>query len=60
MLDVHNDDFAYSKKRQEAERQASALAKDKCAKAAHRSLATLYGDRVISARRAINASVSKP
>ena len=60
MLDVHDDDFAYSKKREKAERQASVLAKDKCAKAAHKSLAKLYGDRVISARRAINASGAKP
>ncbi len=49
-------DLAYSKKREHAERQASALAKDLCAKAAHKSLALLYGDRVISARRAINES----
>ena len=54
MPDVQGYDLAYSKKREQAERQASALAKDVCSKAAHRSLALLYGDRVISARRAIN------
>jgi hypothetical protein len=52
-------DLAYSKKREQAERQASALAKDMCAKAVYRSLAILYGDRVISARRQINASSLK-
>ena len=40
--------------------QASALAKDRCSKAVHRSLAMLYGDRVISARRALNESGLKP
>ncbi|MGC5798628.1 hypothetical protein [Sphingomonas sp. NFX23] len=56
MPNVQDYDIAYSKKREQAERQASALANDRCAKAVHRSLALLYGDRVISARRAINAS----
>ena len=56
MPDVQDYDLEYSKKRERAERQASALAKDACAKAVHRSLAMLYGDRVIAARRAINES----
>lgn len=59
MPDVPEYDLAYSKKREQAQRQASALANDKCAKAVHRSLAMLYGDRVISARRAINDSSLK-
>ncbi len=59
MPDVQDYDLAYSKKREQAERQASALTNDKCAKAVHRSLAMLYGDRVISARRAINESSLK-
>jgi len=54
MPNVQDYDLEYSKKREQAERQASALAKDMCSKAVHRSLAMLYGDRVISARRAIN------
>jgi hypothetical protein len=60
MSDVQAYDLAYSKKREKAERQASALATDRCAKAVHRSLALLYGDRVVSARRAINESRFKP
>ncbi len=60
MPDVQDYDLAYSKKREQAERQASALAKDRCAKAVHRSLAMLYGDRVICARRALNESALKP
>jgi len=60
MPDVQNYDLAYSKKREQAERQASALANDRCAKAVHRSLAMLYGDRVISARRALSESGLKP
>ncbi len=51
-------DLAYSKKREQAERQASALAKDMCSKAAHKSLAALYGDRVVSARRSITRVAS--
>mgnify|MGYP000380231642 CR=1 FL=1 len=54
MPDVQDYDLAYSQKREQAERQASGLAKDMCSEAVHRSLAMLYGDRVISARRAIN------
>jgi hypothetical protein len=55
MTHVFNFDIDYSKKREQAERQASALAKDSCARVIHKSLALLYGARVVSARRAINA-----
>ncbi len=52
----HTDqyDLAYSKKREAAERQASALANDLTAKTAHKTLATMYGDRVVAARKSIN------
>ena len=59
MHTVQDYDLAYSKKREQAERMASALANDMCAKAVHRSLAKLYGDRVISARWAINGCRTK-
>jgi hypothetical protein len=60
MPDVQDYDLAYSKKREQAERHASALAKDMCYNAAHRSLERLYGDRVISARRGINEQNLSP
>jgi hypothetical protein len=60
MPDIDQHDIDYNKKREAAERQASALANDKTAKTAHKTLAVLYGDRVIDARLAINAgSVQK-
>jgi hypothetical protein len=60
MSQVYDYDLAYSKKRERAERQASALATNVCSKAVHASLAVLYGDRVITARRAMKERCSKP
>jgi hypothetical protein len=60
MRDSDRHDLAYSKKREAAERQASALANDTTARMAHRMLASLHGDRVIAARRALNAQADQP
>jgi hypothetical protein len=57
MPDIDQHDIEYSKKREAAERQASAMANDKTAKTAHKTLAVLYGERVVDARNAINASL---
>ena len=57
MIEADQYDLAYSKKREAAERQASALASDLTAKTAHKTLASLYGDRVIAARKSINAKL---
>ncbi len=55
MFETDQYDLAYNKMREAAERQASVLATDTSAKLAHKTLAHLYGDRVVSARRKINA-----
>jgi hypothetical protein len=58
MYKIDDGDLAYNKKREAAERQASALSGDLSAKTAHKKLAALYGDRVIAARKAINLATS--
>ena len=55
MTDNDQYDIVYNKKREAAERQAAALADDDTAKTAHKTLALLYGNRVVSARKAIDA-----
>ena len=54
MKNTGDYDLAYSKKREAAERQASALAAEPTAKIAHKALSSLYGDKVIFARKALN------
>ena len=55
MFETDQYDLAYSKKREAAERQASALATDTSAKVIHKTLAHLYGDRVVIARQKTKA-----